>query len=122
MNMNTLPTKITITDCAAASDGGSLVLIASNLENKEISIHLDWSLASQKTGMTQLYVNDVAILKSSPEELSWLNLLSDADVNYSYENPDEALRNSVDTMLRGAVDEVLSRVKSDAYQNSVRQQ
>ncbi len=120
--MNTLPTKITITDCAAASDGGSLVLIASNLENKEISIHLDWSLASQKTGMTQLYVNDVAILKSSPEELSWLNLLSDADVNYSYENPDEALRNSVDTMLRGAVDEVLSRVKSDAYQNSVRQQ
>ena len=121
MKMNTISNKLTITDCAAASDGGSLALIATDLENKDISIHLDWSIASQQVGAMQLYVNDVAIPKGTQEEDAWLNLLSDADVNYSYGLPDEALRASVNSMLCDSVDEVVSRVKSDAYQQGMRQ-
>ena len=118
--MKSLPTKLIITDCAAASDGGSLVLIAASPEDAEISIHLDWSLASQETGTTQLYVNDAAVPKSSRMELSWLDLLSNAEVNYRFGNPNEALRNSVNTLLRNSVNEVISRVGSEAYQQGIR--
>jgi len=121
MKMNTTPSKLIITDCAAASDGGSLALIATDSESKDVSIYLDWSIASQQVGAMQLYVDDVAVPKSSQEEDDWLKLLSDAEVNYSYENPDEVLRASVNTTLRGAVDEVLSRVKSEAYQQGTKQ-
>lgn len=111
--MSASPDKLMATNCAAACDGGSVVLLTVDPEQNEHSFHLDWSFAAQANGTTQLYVNGMAVLKGSPLETVWLRLLADADVRYNDpEAPDEDYSDAV----RGVRDYIVSRIMSEAYQ------
>lgn len=113
--MNTYPKKLTATNCAAASDGGSLFLRCVDPEQRQYGFHLDWSFEAQATGTMQLSVNNVVVPKGSLEEKEWLGLLANADVEYrDPDAPDEDYSDSV----RSGLDEILLRARSDAYQQS----
>lgn len=110
--MTTMPEKLTATNCAAASDGGSVWLSTVDPHQREYHFHLDWSLEAQKKGTTQFYVNSEAVLKGSQTEELWLRLLADADVCYSdIEAPDEDYSEDVGRM-RG---HLIVQVNSEAY-------
>ena len=113
--MNTFPGKLIATNCAAASDGGSLFLLCVDPEQSEYGFHLNWSFEAQAKGTMQLSVNNATIPKGSPEEKEWLGLLANAEVQYlDHDAPDEDYSDSV----RSAIGETLRRVRSHVYQQS----
>lgn len=113
--MNTFPDKLTATNCAAASDGGSLFLLCVNPEQTEYGFHLNWSFEAQANGAVQLLVNNATVPKGSPEEKEWLGLLANADVQY---RDQDAPGIDYSDSVRCALDSILLRVRSDAYQHS----
>lgn len=115
--MNTFPDELTATNCAAASDGGSLFLLCVDPEQSEYGFHLNWSFEAQAKGTMQLSVNNATVPKGSPEEKEWLSLLANADVQYR--DPDAPSEDYSDS-VQGVLDEILLRVRSDAYQQSKR--
>ena len=107
--------KITVIDSAIASDGGSLVILSIDTNQAQYDFHLHWSIEAQVNGTTQLYVNDVVVPKGSQKEKAWLDLLANADAHYG--DPD-ALGEDCSEAVRDTIAEMISRVRSEAYQQS----
>lgn len=80
MTENELPTELTLTGCAMAMDGGSIVLRGVDRAGVEVSLYLDWSIRSQREGTTQLYANEIPVPRGSQEESRWLTLVRGAAV------------------------------------------
>ena len=111
--MTTMPEKLTVTNCAAASDGGSIVLLTVDPQQNKYHFRLDWSFEAQAKGSTQFYVNSETIPKGSLAEATWLCLLADADVRYSDPDaPDEDYSEDLGRMR----DHLIVQVNSEAYQ------
>jgi hypothetical protein len=68
---------ITFTNCAYATDGGSLSLFGTE-DGSEVALFLDRSVARQLSRSIQLFVNGEPILRGSPEEAAILQQLRNA--------------------------------------------
>lgn len=69
---------ITFTECAYATDGGSLSLLGVAEDGSRFHVFLDRSIARQRSSSIQLFVNDTAILRRSPEEAALVQQLRNA--------------------------------------------
>ncbi len=113
--MSASSNKITVFDSAIASDGGSLAILSIDANQAQYNFHLHWSIEAQVNGTTQLYVNDVVVPKGSQEEKAWLDLLATAEAHHR--DPD-APGKDYSEAVRDTIEEMISRVRSDAYQQS----
>lgn len=75
-----LPTELTLTNCAMAMDGGSLLLRALDQSGVEVELYLDWSVRRQMEKTTQLFANSRLVPRGSPEEARWLALVGRAAI------------------------------------------
>lgn len=69
---------ITFTECAYSPDGGSLSLLGVSENRSRFHVFLDRSIARQRSSSVQLFVNDTAIPRRSPEEADLVQQLRNA--------------------------------------------
>lgn len=116
--MITLPKSLLILDAAVASDGGSTYLGCRNSEGNEVHINLAWAIDLQIKGEGQLSINDVAILKRSPQEAELLQLLLTAQCKWH--NKEDQTEYS--EAIRSTAESLITKVQSDIYVNGIPQQ
>lgn len=96
---------ITFTECAYATDGGSLSLLGVTENGSRFHVLLDRSIARQRSGSIQLFVNDTAILRRSPEAAAIVRQLRNA--TYASGGVEEYARTIIEHLETPTFDEQL---------------